>query len=238
MTLWIDFETTLGTWGIRIDRGRLDLFPKLRELVLAENERQNLTRIVDEREFLEKHLLDSLAGLASVGESVRRAVDVGSGAGFPGLALAIARPEWSFALVESAQKKAGFLVRAARELGLANVSVVAERAEEAAKRPEHRDAYDLATVRAVASAAVTVELALPFVRPGGRALLYRGPEDAAADETAGRAAAPLLGGGAVSVRRLELPSGAKRIIIIVDKGSPTPPGFPRRAGLAEKRPLA
>lgn len=228
----------LAARGIELTPAAVATLRRLRELVLAENERTNLTRIVDEGEFVEKHALDSLLGLAALPAGPGRAVDVGSGGGFPGLPLAIARPLWTFVLVESLQKKASFLERAARDLGLANVTVLAERAEDAARRPGNRESFDAATVRAVSSVAVTLELVLPFLRTGGRALLYRGREEAEADEAAARAVAPLLGGGSSTVHAHALPSGAERRLIVVEKASPTPERFPRRAGMAEKRPLA
>lgn len=236
---WVELIPRLAALGVELSPDALPRLARLRQLVVAENERTNLTRIVEEGEFVEKHVFDSLCGLsAAPARGSARVVDVGSGGGFPGLALAIARPAWSLVLVETLHKKASFLERAARELTLAHVTVLAERAEDAARRPENRDAFDLATVRAVASAAVTLELVLPFVEVGGRALLYRGPDEAAADETAARAAAAVLGGGDVRVTSYALPSGAERRLIAVDKTAPTPAGFPRRAGIAEKRPLA
>src|SRR5207253_2218268 len=132
---------------------------------------------------------------------------VGSGGGFPGLAIAIARPRARVLLVEAIQKKAAFLSETASALGLINVTVAAERAEDAAR--SRRDAFDRATIRAVGTIALCLEYALPFVKPGGEAVLYRGPEDAASEEEAVRSVGALLGGGEGRVREHALPSGER-----------------------------
>lgn len=215
-----------------VPREALTKLRSLRALVLEANERLNLTRIVDESAFLEKHVLDSLLGLEGAPDEGSW-VDVGAGGGFPGLAIAIARPKIQVLLVEAIQKKAAFLADAARTLDLANVTVAAERAEEAAKT--RRDSFDRASARAVGTVALCLEYTLPFVKPGGEAVLYRGPSEDG--EGTGAAAAKLLGGGEPRVLERALPSGERRRLVLVPKIGPTPPGFPRRTGVAAKRPL-
>lgn len=207
---------------------------QLRAVVLAANERLNLTRITDEPAFIEKHVLDSLLGIEG-SPSDASWVDIGAGGGFPGLVIAIARPQARVLLVEAIHKKAAFLQEAARALGLSNVEVSSERAEDAAR--SRLDAFDRATNRAVGSVPLCLEYSLPFVKPGGEVVLYRGPEDREAEEEAARRVAPLLGGGEPRFVERTLPSGEKRRFIFVPKVAKTPAGFPRRTGVAAKRPL-
>ena len=155
-------------------------------------------------------------------------VDVGSGGGSPGIPLALARPDLEFHLLEARAKKCAFLERAARELP--NVSVVCARAEEHA-RGTGRDAYGAAVARALAPAPVAVEWCLPLVAVGGLAVLHTGEPDPRAGAVAGK-----LGGG--EPRVLPVPGTERRHLLVFRKLAPTPPGFPRRPGIAKKRPLA
>ncbi len=227
---WNALPALLARSGITLEPEAVACLERLRALILEANERLNLTRITEEAAFLEKHVLDSLLGLEGAPDEASW-VDIGSGGGFPGLAIAIARPRSRVLLVEAIQKKASFLEEAAGALGLGNVSVAAERAEEAART--RRDSFDRAAIRAVGTVSLCLEYALPFVRPGGEAVLYRGSEE---EESAARVAS-LLGGGEPRVREHVLPSGEKRRIVFVPKVAPTPERFPRRTGVAAKRPL-
>lgn len=236
---WVGLEAALGRAGVTVAGGTIDDLARFFELLREAGARQNLTRIVDEADWVEKHALDALLGLTELPADADSLVDVGSGGGVPGIPLALARPGWRVTLIESERRKAAFLEEAARALGIADrVTVRAERAERAGRDPALRDAAAAAVVRAVGAAATCLELALPLVRPGGRAVLYRGPAHADEDLAAARAAAPLLGGGAPRSRALALPSGAGRCLLIVPKVAPTPERFPRRDGVPAKRPLA
>lgn len=227
-----------AAFGVALTPPRADRLVRLAEMMLAANERIRLTAITEWREVQVKHLLDSLAPLA-LGFSPapgKQAADLGSGGGFPGLVLAIARPECSFTLIESTQKKAAFLEEARAALGVANVAVRPERSEEAG-RADGREAFDLVTARAVASLPVLVELAFPLLVVGGMLLAWKGPE--AADEI-GQAANALakLGGVVVSSTPYALPlEMGLRTLVAIEKTEPTPASFPRRPGMAEKRPL-
>ncbi|HET9410615.1 MAG TPA: 16S rRNA (guanine(527)-N(7))-methyltransferase RsmG [Candidatus Dormibacteraeota bacterium] len=164
----------------------------------------------------------------------RRVVDVGSGGGLPGLPLKIVRPDLLMVLVEADGDKAAFLVHACAQLGLQGVEIVNRRAEEAARDPGLREAFDVAVARALAPMPVLAELCLPFVRVGGRLLAQKTEaEDVAA---AGRAI-ERLGGGPASV--VPAPSTARRLgtIVVVEKIGPTPDAYPRRAGLPARKPL-
>ena len=191
--------------------------------------------------MLRRHFLDSLAGVAeldalaaSAGET--RVVDVGSGAGLPGLALKIARPQHTYTLIESTAKRSRFLEWLIQDLALERVQVMAARAEDIARRPEAREAFDLALCRALGTLALVAELCLPLVRPGGRLLAYKGPR-VAAEVEAGAAAAALLGARLVEVCPVPIP-GLQRHLVIFAKLTPTPARFPRRPGMARQRPLA
>lgn len=231
---WDAVRAALGG-GVRADDG-VALLTRFFELLRSAGERQNLTRITDEQELVEKHAVDALLGLALLEDGP--IIDIGSGAGVPGVPLAIARPAWSVALVESERRKAAFLDEARAALGLADrVAVHAERAEALGRDPAHRERYGGAVVRAVGSVATCLELTLPLVRVGGRAVLYRGPANAEVELAEARAVAPQLGGGEPMVLDRVLPSGAARRLLAVPKVGPTPARYPRKPGIPAKRPL-
>ncbi|HEV2036493.1 MAG TPA: 16S rRNA (guanine(527)-N(7))-methyltransferase RsmG [Candidatus Dormibacteraeota bacterium] len=176
---------------------------------------------------------DCLVLIDHLGDA-RKVVDVGSGAGLPGLPLKIARPELELTLIEADQDKAAFLVHACATLGLARVEVVARRAEEAGHDPRLREAFDAAVARALAPLPVLAELCLPLVRVGGRLLAQKTEGE---DASAAGHAIELMGGALAAVHRS--PSGARRsgTVVVVDKLRPTPAPYPRRAGVPARRPL-
>ena len=192
--------------------------------VLQANSRMNLTAITDEDAFIRDHILDSLAVLPWLPET-GSVVDVGSGAGFPGVPIAIARPALQVTLLESSQRKAKFLETS-------GLPVVWSRAEDCG-RGDGRDAFDVAVTRAVAPLAVVLELVLPLVRLGGQAVLWLGREALDEEATATRVCALL---GARSARVVPSASQGRRFLI-VDKVESCPERFPRRPGVAARRPL-
>lgn len=235
---WGALERALVDADVVLPEGALERVAAFLDLLRAGGARQNLTRIIDEAEGIEKHALDALLGLALIASDGDPLVDIGSGSGVPGLPLALARPEWRVTLIESERKKAAFLDEARLALGLGErVRVHAERAERLGREPAHRETYGTATLRAVGPVATCLELALPFVRVGGRVVLYRGPADAAQELEVAARVAPLLGGGDPIARDLVLPSGAGRRLLAVVKRAPTPDRYPRRDGMPAKRPL-
>ena len=197
-------------------------------------EPQNLTAIEGLEEGIERHLLDSLAGLAHPRVAAEPAlVDVGSGAGFPGLALAAARPDLAVTLVESERRKAEWLRRASG--GFSNVRVVAERSEHLAEA--EREAFPLAVARALGPAPVALELAAPLVCVGGAVVLWRGDAlDPAAEADVARAA-EILGLAPDDPMPVRPFPGARRRLQAFAKLAPTPERYPRRAGRAAARPL-
>jgi len=234
--------------GIRLDEAQLGQFQSYYDTLITWNQRVNLTSITDYGEVQTKHFLDSLSGiwalrhletqpewLANV--SALRVVDVGSGAGCPGIPLKIAWPALQLTLLEATHKKAEFLQAVVRQLGLTQVEVVAARAEEAAHQPRHRQAYDLALARAVARLPTLAELTLPLVRVGGLVLAYKG-EDPGNELAAAERAITRLGGSVRQVLPVKVPGlMAARHLVILEKTSSTPDAYPRRPGLPAKRPL-
>jgi 16S rRNA (guanine527-N7)-methyltransferase len=177
-------------------------------------------------------LVDDALVLLPFLEDARSLIDVGSGGGLPGLPLAIARPDLRVTLLEANRRKAAFIVQAAARLHLGNVDVVAERAEVAAHVPGRREAYDLATARALADLPVVAELCLPFVRVGGRLLAMSTAGAAHVDMTAG-----VLGGGDPEVRPAPSAARERGVVVVVPKLRPTPAAYPRRPGVPARRPL-
>jgi 16S rRNA (guanine527-N7)-methyltransferase len=163
-----------------------------------------------------------------------KVVDVGSGGGLPGLPLKIVRPGLKMTLVEADQAKAAFLVRACAALGLPDVEVLARRAEDVGRDPAYRESFDVAVARALAPMAVLVELCLPLVRVGGRLLAQKTESE---DMVGATRAIDALGGSLHSV--VAAPSAAREAgtVVIVDKVRPTPPAYPRRAGVPSRKPL-
>jgi 16S rRNA (guanine527-N7)-methyltransferase len=208
-----------------------------REL-LEWNQKFNLTAIREVDGIRAKHFLDSFScSLAWKEQPPRRLVDVGTGAGFPGLVLKILYPAMKLTLVESVGKKANFCAHIVQTLGLESVEVLTSRAEQIGQRAAHREKYDWAVARAVANLPVLSEYLLPLVRVGGGVLAQKGasgPAEAQASEKAFK----LLGGKLRQIIPVELPGVAEeRYLVIVDKSAATPPLYPRKDGQPAKKPL-
>ncbi|HEV2014403.1 MAG TPA: 16S rRNA (guanine(527)-N(7))-methyltransferase RsmG [Candidatus Dormibacteraeota bacterium] len=200
------------------------------ELLLDWNRSVNLTGA----RTLEQALAQIAEGdplLAAVWAGVGRVIDIGSGGGLPAIPLAVAMPGVQFTLLEANARKCAFLEYVAATLGLSNVAVAAGRAEELGQRPALREQFDRAISRAAAPPAVLLELALPFVRPGGDLVAQVSPLDPLLLELAAR----LLGGG---MPRLERPGAGGGELLVVPKLGPTPSRFPRRTGVPNRKPLA
>lgn len=222
--------------GLSLEEGQVQLFLEYLELVREWNRKINLTAIVDEKEFIIKHFLDSLTGAKIISGNGLLA-DIGSGAGLPGLALKIFYPGLRVTLVESLGKKAEFIATAARALKLENVQVVCGRAEELGRDPSFREGFEFAVCRAVSELAVIAEYCLPLVKAGGIFLAYKG-EKAEEELSRGQGALPLLGGELSRIHKVKLPfSGDPRTLLEIKKITPTPEKYPRRTGIPAKRPL-
>jgi 16S rRNA (guanine527-N7)-methyltransferase len=207
--------------------------------VITANQQLNLTRITTPEDFWEKHLWDSLRGVSALinNPSELKVIDIGTGAGFPGLPLAISKSDWQMTLVDSTAKKVGFIESLAPELGLKNVLPLVSRIEELGQQTQHRHQYDLALVRAVSSANVCAEYALPLVKISGTAILYRGnwtEEEASSLELA----VAKLGGEISKIDRFTTPiSNSVRHCIWLSKTTDTHPYYPRAIGIPTQKPL-
>lgn len=207
--------------------------------VITANQKLNLTRIIEPKEFWEKHLWDSLRGVGTLinDSSALKVIDIGTGAGFPGLPLAIARSDWHLTLVDSTTKKIGFIQQIAPELNLDNIQPLVSRIEEIGQAKEHRHQYDLALIRAVAAANVCAEYALPLVKLGGTAILYRGNWTDEEAESLTLAVAK-LGGEISQIDRFTTPiSNSVRHCIWIHKTANTHPYYPRNVGIPTLKPI-
>lgn len=226
-----ELETDFG-----LNAAQTASFERLLELAGSDTAHSG-TRISTPGRIVDLHFRDSLSLLAF--PELRQAdtvIDIGSGAGFPGLPLAIALPETRFELLEANGRKCAFISDAAADLGLENITATCARAEDAA-RTGLRESYDVALARAVGSLELVLEYAMPFLRPGGTALLQRGRRQDGDSDTAA-AVAGLLGGKLDRVTPVEPYAEAKHLHIwVFHKTGTTPDRFPRRAGVARKRPL-
>lgn len=227
--------------GIAAPKALLSPLSHYLDLLLHFNERLGLMATAEPGEIAVKHFLDSLTCLPVLELhqplAHRTLVDVGSGAGFPGIPLAIARPALNVTLLESSAKKCRFMQTVAEELGLTNISVVCSRAEAFGREESARESYDFAVSRAVAPLRVLAEYCLPLLKVSGVFLAMKGPRAEAEIEQA-RNAFKVLGGQLHSTRDLSLPGAAgERVLILVSKVASTPPRYPRRSGIPAKRPL-
>jgi len=224
--------------GIRLDSRAIGVFERHYRVLVDCNRRVNLTSIEGEEEAAVKHFLDSLTCLLAVDlPEGCKVVDVGSGAGFPGVVLKVARGGIRLALVEASRKRADFLRDLVDMLGLSDVEVLWDRAERLGRTSVHRESYDVVTARAVGEMAVLAELCLPFVRVGGMFVAQKGP-DAREEMEASAEAVETMGGVVDRVVPVCLPFGyGGRSIVVVRKESTTPARYPRRPGIPEKRPI-
>lgn len=224
--------------GLRITRSQLSALERYESELIEWNLRFNLTAIDDPKKIRVKHFLDSLTSLKVLRFSpFERVIDVGTGAGFPGIPLKIICPPIQLTLVESVRKKAAFCQHIVEILRLRDVTVIAERAEAVGIDPAHRQRYDWALARAVANLPVLVEYLLPLVRVGGNALAMKG-ESGPAEAQAAERAMRLLGGRLRQVVPVTLPGVEdERYLIVMEKVAATPDQYPRKVGIPTKKPL-
>jgi 16S rRNA (guanine527-N7)-methyltransferase len=204
------------------------------EGVLEWNEKVNLTAITEKDEFIEKHFIDSLLCAETLAFSASSSIcDVGTGGGFPGIPLAICYPEKQFTLMDSLGKRLKIVRHLCDEIGINNVQVVHGRAEELARNKDYREQFDLCVSRAVANMRVLSEYCLPFVKPGGCFIAYKGPDCREEIEEA-RRAIEILGGDKPDIRHL---AHLDHSLVVIQKKAATPDSYPRKAGTPAKKPL-
>lgn len=222
--------------GIKVTAEQAAKFQRYMELLIEWNEKLNLTAITEPDEIVEKHFIDSLTLLlACRPKEGGKLLDVGTGAGFPGVPVKIMRPDLEVTLLDGSNKRLNFLGQLCGELGI-ECRRVHKRAEEAGLDKAMRESYDLVTARAVAQLRVLCEYCLPLVKMKGFFVAMKGP--GAGDELAeAKNALDILGGDKVEVKRFELPEAGERNLIVVRKLSFTPKGYPRHGGTISKHPL-
>lgn len=232
------FKKDLSAFGIVLSEQQVEQFLTYYELLTDWNRKINLTAITEYEDVMKKHFVDSLSLIRAFdvtkGVSV---IDVGTGAGFPGLALKIAFPNLKVTLLDSLNKRILFLDEVIKTLGLKGIKTIHSRAEDAARPGELRESFDLCVSRAVANLSTLSEYCLPFVRPGGRFISYK--SEKLAEEIRGAdKAISVMGGKLEKQVEFTLPdSDIYRNLVVIKKQKPTPKKYPRKAGLPSKQPL-
>lgn len=232
------FKSDLNTLGITLTEKQIEQFLKYYEMLVEWNEFMNLTAITEYDEVMKKHFIDSISLIKAYDVTKSASViDVGTGAGFPGLALKIAYPNLQVTLLDSLNKRIQFLNEVITKLGLEGVETIHGRAEDFAKPGKLREKYDLCVSRAVANLSTLSEYCLPFVKVGGQFISYKS-EKITEEMFAARNAIKLLGGKVVNQVEFQLPDcDIYRNLFVIEKVKETPKKYPRKAGLPSKEPL-
>jgi len=233
-----ELQTSAENLGLSLDAKALVRFETYWEYLSLRNQVMNLTAITDSAEAVQKHFLDSLALTRAADFKEKKLIDIGTGAGFPGLPLKIAVPTLEVTLLDSLQKRVTFLEEVIERLELEGVNCVHARAEEWVATPGQRESYDYATSRAVAELNVLLELTLPYVRLGGACLAMK-TVHAEEEIQAAAGAAAILGGEIEGHYDYTLPGSEEvvRRIVVIRKVAPTPDQYPRRFAKMQKQPL-
>lgn len=232
------FEKDLKELGVSLSEKQIEQFLTYYEMLVEWNEMMNLTAITEYDEVMKKHFVDSLSLIKAFDVSQNKTViDVGTGAGFPGLALKIAYPNLKVTLLDSLNKRIQFLDAVIAKLGLTDVETIHGRAEDFAKPDKLREKFDLCVSRAVANLSTLSEYCLPFVKVGGQFISYKSEKITEEMEAAGKAIS-ILGGKISGQVEFQLPdSDIYRNLFMINKVKETPKKFPRKAGLPSKEPI-
>lgn len=223
--------------NIDINDNQAEQFLLYKELLKQWNEKINLTAITEDREIILKHFADCLTILTKRDLRNKAVIDVGTGAGFPGLPLKIAQKEIKLTLLDSLNKRINFLNEVCEKLSLEEVECVHSRAEDGGVNPLYREKFDVCVSRAVANLAVLCEYCLPFVKVGGEFIALKGP-DAENELEMAQKAISLLGGEVVGIEEVEVPeTDLKHNMVIIKKIKATPKKYPRKAGKVKNNPL-
>ncbi len=233
-------EKTISRWDIHLTSEKADFFSLYLDELTQWNKKINLTALKEPLHIALGHFADSLAPMIVddvFKSSHARAIDIGTGAGFPGLPLKIVNPEWSVSLIESTGKKCNFLRAVVAAMELNKVEIFNDRCEDLGHHPDHREKYDLAFARALSSLSTLIEYGLPFLRVGGCLVAHRGRT--AADEASRvNVALEELGGEIKKIHHYEIADlGGSRNLVVIEKVKATSKHYPRRLGVAAKRPL-
>ena len=224
--------------GLELTEVQYEQFIKYMRLLQEWNEKINLTAITEDEEVIKKHFIDCIKAFKSDAiKNARNIIDVGTGAGFPGLPIAIMNPNVEVTLLDSLNKRINYLNIVVRELGLKNVTTIHSRAEDGARKQELREKFDVATSRAVANMAVLSEFCMPYVRKGGYFVALKGPSIYEELKNAGNAI-KTLGGELKGIIEVSIEeTDLKHNIVEVEKIKPCPKTYPRKAGTITKKPL-
>lgn len=232
------FEQELENLGICLTEVQREQFDRYYELLVEWNKVMNLTGITDYDEVNLKHFVDSLTIVRVKNmKNVENVIDIGTGAGFPGIPLKIVYPEMKIVLLDSLNKRIKFLNTVIEELGLKNIETLHGRAEDYAKKSEYREKFDLCVSRAVANLSTLSEYCIPFVKVGGEFISYKsGTSDEEISEAQG--AVNILGGKIEKTEKFKLPgTDMGRALVMIKKEKHTPGRYPRKAGVPGKEPL-
>lgn len=234
-----DFKNLLEKYAnmldIELSEKEIDLFYQYMKLLLEWNTKMNLTAITEEKDVILKHFIDSIS-INKYLQGKNRIMDIGTGAGFPGIPLKILNQEKEFILVDSLNKRIQFLEEVKKELVLNNLELIHSRVEDLAKNSNYRESADVAVSRAVANLRVLVEYMLPFVKKEGIVICMKGPNIEEEIEEA-KNAIEILGGKIENIDNIQLPENLERNIVIIKKVKDTPSKYPRKAGTPVKQPL-
>ncbi len=231
-------EQKLGELGIKQDQNQLERFHKFYQLLIEWNKVMNLTGITEYEDVVEKHFVDSLSIIKAIDLSrIHTVIDVGTGAGFPGIPLKIAFPHLRVVLLDSLNKRIKFLDEVISQLGLTEICTIHGRAEEYARKEEYREQFDLCVSRAVANLSTLSEYCLPYIQVGGIFIPYKSGEiDDEVEQS--KKAVRILGGNIKEVMKFELPgTDIHRSFVLIHKEQHTQKKYPRKAGIPAKEPL-
>jgi 16S rRNA (guanine527-N7)-methyltransferase len=219
-----------------VNEEKLDKMYQFKELLLEWNDKINLTAIVEDNEIIDKHFIDSLI-INKYIKANHKMIDVGTGAGFPGIPIGIIRNDISITLLDSLNKRINFLNEIILNINLKNVKTIHSRAEDAANNNEYREKFDIAVSRAVASLPTLVEYLLPFVKEGGKCICMKG-SNVEEELKSSNKAINILGGEIEKIEKIILPeTDIERTIIVINKKCSTPNKYPRKAGIPTKEPI-
>ena len=232
------FKKGLSDWNIELSDRQIEQFLLYYEMLIEKNKVMNLTAITEYEEVIHKHFIDSLAlSLTSVFKGKGRLIDVGTGAGFPGIPLKIAFPELEVVLLDSLNKRVNFLNDVINELGLTGIEAIHGRAEDAGRNPEYREKFDFCVSRAVANLSTLSEYGMPFVKQGGYFIPYKSGK-AEEEVKEAKNAVKLLSGKIEDTVSFVLPNtDMERTLILIQKTAPIHKKYPRKAGTPQKEPL-
>lgn len=230
-------KTSAEKMGIELSQNQLEKFDLYKKLLLEWNEKMNLTAITDDEGIAIKHFADSISVLPLIENKNASLIDVGTGAGFPGIPLKIANDGFKVTLLDSLNKRITFLEEVKKELGITNLECIHSRAEDGGRNADLREKFDYCVSRAVARLSVLSEYCMPFVAVGGYFISLKGP-DAAEELTEAQKAIFVLGGKVEKVVEITIPeSDLKHCAVVIKKIKSTPKAYPRKAGTAAKKPL-